>query len=93
MRLRKPIHNKLREFKMIEQIDERTRFENTKTGKPGSENNQKSIVTINIKCCKSLSSAAGDADKIRAYFYYQFYTFDEKMSHITNGSNPMFRDT
>ena len=35
----------------------------------------------------------GNATQVLPFFYYQFYTFDERYSHNAIGVNPQFNDT
>ena len=43
--------------------------------------------------CKGLEVRYGTAAKIAPFFYYQFFTFEEKFSRTGAGPNPTFQDT
>jgi len=50
-------------------------------------------VTIQVLGCKDLKAANEGVSSIAPFFYYQFYTFDERYSHTAAGRNPKFNDT
>ncbi len=50
-------------------------------------------MTIQVIGCQNLTAKHSDITKIAPFFYYQFYTFDEKYSKTSVGSEPAFDDT
>lgn len=91
MRLRKPITEAMRFYR------ERTEIENmTKaiaTNPMGNLRANKKLVTINILGAKQLKVPYSNVTDVAPFFYYQFFTFDERYSHNGAGTNPVFDDT
>jgi hypothetical protein len=50
-------------------------------------------ITIQVLAAHKLNVAWAKAADIQPFFYYQFYTFDERYSHNSQGANPRFEDT
>ena len=93
MRMRKPVQEAMRFHRDMGDVRDTTRAASTAAGKPGSEPAQKHIVTIQVVSCKDLQVPYGDSSKIAPFFYYHFFTFDERYSHTAAGCNPSFQDS
>ena len=52
----------------------------------------KKLVTISVIAAHNLKSKHSDIGGIAPFFYYQFYTEEDKMSATKHGRNPIFRD-
>jgi len=88
MRMRKPIQDAMRFHRDMTDVKNTTR---AATGKV--DPSAKQLVTIQVAQCKNLSVPYGDASKIAPFFYYQFFTFDERYSQTSAGPNPNFSDS
>jgi len=75
------------------EVMDATRAATTANGKPGSQPLNKQLVTIQVVACKDLQVPYGDAFKIAPFFYYHFFTFDERYSQTAAGNNPTFQDS
>jgi hypothetical protein len=53
---------------------------------------KRKIVTISVLGCRDLKVKYGEIAKIAPFFYYQFYTFDERYSSTAHGPEPQFDD-
>ena len=54
---------------------------------------KKKLVTITVVGAKGLKVRNWDASNVAPFFFYQFYTFDERYSSNAKGVNPNFNDT
>ena len=61
--------------------------------KLGSVKPQKKLVTITIVGAKGLKTRYADMSNVSPFFFYQFYTFDDRYSANSVGLNPQFNDT
>ena len=94
MRLRKPIQEAMRYYRDMTEVRDATRAASaTGSGKDAKAPRAgKVTVTIEIPGCRDLRGSHGDVSQIAPFFYYQFYTFDERYSHTGAGPNPLFND-
>lgn len=92
MRLRRPIQEAWRYHREKTEIDNMTRAValNPKTGTLSA---QKKIITIRVICCKDLQISYAGIKEVAPFFFYQFYTFDDRYSKNGHGLNPTFDDT
>ena len=61
--------------------------------KLGTVKPQKKLVTISIKGASNLKMRYSDVSNVSPFFFYQFYTFDDRYSTNSVGTNPTFNDT
>ena len=54
---------------------------------------RKKQVTIQVVKCQDLNVKYASYAKIQPFFYYQFYTYEERYSSSAQGTNPVFNDT
>ena len=92
MRLRKPIQQAMRYFKEQTEVRNIEKFVSLDP-KLGSVKPAKKLVTITIKGAKGLKTAYSDTVTMSPFFFYQFYTFDDRYSQTSSGANPEFNDT
>lgn len=59
----------------------------------GSIKPQKKLITISIIGAKELKTRYADVSNVSPFFFYQFYTFDDRYSANAIGLNPQFNDT
>lgn len=52
----------------------------------------KKLITISVIGASGLKVAYSDISEIAPFFFYQFYTFDDRYSHNAAGINPRFND-
>ena len=53
----------------------------------------KRLITITVVGCQGLKVPYGDIAQVAPFFFYQFYTFDDRYSHNGSTTNPRFNDT
>ena len=85
MRLRRPIAETVRFF------TQRAEVENMKKAVQYNQQSLRAprrLVSIQIVECKNLTVGYSQLRDIQPFFYYQFYTFDERYSHNALGVNP-----
>ena len=88
MRLRKPIREAVRHFENLRDV-------NALATKPVSGKvsvGGKCMVIIQVVGCKDLKPSNEGVTKMAPFFFYQFYTFDERYSHTAEGRHPKFND-
>lgn len=61
--------------------------------KLGTVKPQKKLVTISIVGASGLKMRYSDVSNVSPFFFYQFYTFDDRYSSNAVGTNPTFNDT
>jgi hypothetical protein len=61
--------------------------------KLGTIKPQKKLVTISIVAAHGLRTAYSDTVNMSPFFFYQFYTFDDRYSANSVGASPNFNDT
>ncbi len=61
--------------------------------KLGSVKPQKKLITITIVGAKDLKMRYANVSNVSPFFFYQFYTFDDRYSSNAVGTNPQFNDT
>ena len=61
--------------------------------KLGSVKPQKKLITITIVGAKDLKMRYANVSNVSPFFFYQFYTFDDRYSSNSVGTNPQFNDT
>jgi len=61
--------------------------------KLGSVKPQKKLVTVSIVGASGLKTRYADVSNVSPFFFYQFYTFDDRYSANSVGLNPKFNDT
>lgn len=54
---------------------------------------RKKLITVQVVGGKDIKVKYSGVSKIAPFFYYQFYTFDERYSATSTGENPIFEDT
>ena len=91
MRLRKPIREAVRYYESLADVNKAT----ANTFTPGVKGGLggKCMVTIQVVGGKELKAANESVTPMAPFFFYQFYTFDERYSHTAEGRNPRFGDT
>jgi hypothetical protein len=89
MRLRKPIQESMRYYREKADIQNMTRAAQNNTGALAPA---KLEVTIKVKAAFNLSFPYSDVSDVAPFFYYQFFTFDERYSANAAGVNPRFDD-
>lgn len=87
MHLRKPVRETLNYYQQTNELAALERNIQAQ-GLKSSRN----LVTINVLGCTELKAAFAALDTIQPFFYYQFYTFEERYSHNGTGINPKFDD-
>lgn len=92
MRLRKPIQQAMRYYREQNEIKNVERFVSMDP-KLGSIKPQKKLITISIVGAQGLKLRYSDITNVSPFFFYQFYTFDDRYSHNAAGVNPQFNDT
>ena len=93
MRLRKPIQEAMRYYRDRTEVRDTTRSASASKGGKDRQAPKQAMVTINIVGCKDLKVRDTDVTyQIAPFFYYQFFTFDERYSHTAAGPNPTFQD-
>jgi len=85
MRLRKPIMEALRFYREKSEIA-------GLTGPSMEERSRKKLITIQVESGHNLKTHYSGVTQIAPFFYYQFYTFDEKYSRTGLGHNPAFAE-
>ena len=53
----------------------------------------KRLITITVVGCQGLKVPYGDIAQVAPFFFYQFYTFEDRYSHNGSTTNPRFNDT
>ena len=53
----------------------------------------KKIIIITVVGCQGLKFKYSDISNVQPFFFYQFYTFEDRYSHNGVGENPVFNDT
>lgn len=61
--------------------------------KLGSVKPQKKLVTISVVAAHNLKTAYSNTVDMSPFFFYQFYTFDDRYSCNSIGTSPKFNDT
>lgn len=92
MRLRKPIQEQMRYYREQNEIKNIEKFVSLDP-KLGSVKPQKKLVTISIKGASNLKMRYSDVSNVSPFFFYQFYTFDDRYSANSVGTSPSFNDT
>jgi len=92
MRLRKPIQQAMRYFREQNEIKNVEKFVSMDP-KLGSIKPQKKLVTISIVAAHGLKTSYSSTVNMSPFFFYQFYTFDDRYSANSVGVNPTFNDT
>ena len=59
----------------------------------GSLKPAKKLVTITVVRCNNLKIKYSEISDVAPFFFYQFYTFEDRYSHNATGVNPNFNDT
>lgn len=88
--MRKPISEAMRFFR------EKNEINNMAARSQLDEERMKvrrKLVTIQIVKAHDLKVKYSGVAKIAPFFYYQFYTFDERYSSTSTGENPIFEDS
>ena len=91
MRLRKPIQEQMRYFREQNEIKNIEKFVSLDP-KLGSVKPQKKLVTISIVGASGLKMRYSDVSNVSPFFFYQFYTFDDRYSSNSVGTSPTFND-
>lgn len=92
MRLRKPIQQAMRYYREQNELKNVEKFVSMDP-KLGSIKPQKKLVTISIVGAKDLKMRYANVSNVSPFFFYQFYTFDDRYSSNSVGTNPTFNDT
>ena len=92
MRLRKPVQQAMRYYREQTELKNVEKFVSMDP-KLGSVKPQKKLVTITIVGAKGLRMRYSDVSNVAPFFFYHFYTFDERCSSTAAGINPKFNDT
>ena len=90
MRLRKPIHESMRYFREKNEIANMTKATQMNLG---TLQPPKRLVTIQIVGAHNLQMKYAELSDVAPFFYYQFFTFDERYSANGSSVNPKFDDT
>ena len=90
MRLRKPIHESMRYFREKNEIANMTKTTQLSLGTLAPP---KRLVSIQIVAAHNLKMKYAEISDVAPFFYYQFFTFDERYSTNGQGVNPRFDDT
>lgn len=90
MRLRKPIHESMRYYREKNEIANMTKMSQMNLGTLAPA---KRLVSIQIVGALNLQMKYAELSDVAPFFYYQFYTFDERYSTNASGVNPKFNDT
>ena len=61
--------------------------------KLGTVKPQKKLITITIVQARNLKLNYANVTQVSPFFFYQFYTFDDRYSSNADGKNPQFNDT
>lgn len=93
LRLRKPIAEAMRYHRDMGEVREAARDASATGDKQGPAGPRQCIVTIQVDRGQDLKVGYGNVAQIAPFFYYQFFTFEEKYSHAATGCNPSFQDT
>lgn len=90
MRLRRPVFEAWKYARNQQDIEDITKLEkmNQQSLKPS-----KKLVTISVVRCENLQTAYESVRNVEPFFFYQFYTFDDRYSKNGMGVNPEFHDT
>lgn len=90
MRIRKPISEAMRFYREKNEISTLQAHQSLSHENEGKS--RKKIITVQVVKCLELRVRYGDIAKIAPFFYYQFYSFDERYSSTSNGPHPTFDD-
>ena len=85
MRMRRPISEAVRYFR------EKNEIANVKSVTDAGS--RRKLITVQVVAGKDLKVKYGQIAHIQPFFYYQFYTFEERYSSTGQGPNPVFEDT
>ena len=92
MRLRKPIQQVMRFFREQQEIQNMEKFVAVNP-KNGAVKPQKKMVSISILNAQNLQTSYSEIVQMQPFFFYQFYTFEDRYSCTSAGVNPRFNDT
>lgn len=90
MRLRKPIQESMRYYRERAEIQNMTKAAQLNLG---SLQPPKRMITIQVVAAHSLKFKYSEVSDVAPFFYYQFFTFDERYSSNSAGVNPRFDDS
>lgn len=90
MRLRKPIQESMRYYREKAEIQNMTRAAQMNVGTLAPP---KRLVTIQVLAAHDLQFKYSQVSDVAPFFYYQFFTFDERYSTNAFGTNPRFDDS
>ena len=90
MRLRKPIQESMRYYREKAEIQNMTKAAQLNLGTLQAP---KRMVTVQVIAGHSLKFKYSEAADVAPFFYYQFFTFDERYSSNSSGINPRFDDS
>ena len=91
MRLRKPIQEAMRFYRETNEINNMTRALSINP-QAGSSKPVKKLITITVVAAHNLKMKYAAVADVAPFFFYQFYTFEDRYSHNAAGVNPTFND-
>lgn len=89
MRLRLPILESQKYFRNTAEIENMVRAAELNNGTLAPLKKQ---ITIQIAKANNLQFAYSNVTDVAPFFYYQFYTYEERYSKNSTGVNPIFND-
>lgn len=90
MRMRTPLQEAARFFRQKQEIDD---MKATHAAGGSDAGPRRKRINISVIGCSNLQSGYSASNQISPFFYYQFYTMEERYSHTVPGANPMFDDS
>ena len=92
MRLRKPIQEAMRFYRETTEINNMTK-NIALNPQMGTVRPVKKLITITVVGCQNLQIKYASLTDVAPFFFYQFYTFEDRFSHNSQGVNPTFNDS
>ena len=91
LRLRKPISEAMRFYREQNELKNIERYVEINQG--ASVKPTKKLITISVVAAYDLVVKHSEIAQIAPFFYYRFYTFEDKQSYNGKGRMPVFNDT
>ena len=91
MRLRNPVSKTIQHFQQVKEIGNMHDYYSEKN--LGSIRPVKKLIIITVVGCQDLEVKYSAISNVQPFFFYQFYTFEDRYSHNGVGANPTFNDT
>lgn len=90
MRLRKPIDQVMQFYSRTNELENMQK--NVVLNSSAASKSLKKLVTITVVGCKSLKLPYQDVANVAPFFFYQFYTFEDRYSNNGSTVHPRFND-